>query len=113
MKLSEFKAWFEGFTEDMDGAPSEKQWKRIKEQVAAVDGVAITYPVYVDRYIRPYPYDRYPYWVDYGVGSMTAQSTGVSYNAADYKRDFDAKNHTAEFDSHRAMYLAGKADAAH
>lgn len=33
MTLSEFKAWFSGFTESMDSTPNEKQWGRIKERV--------------------------------------------------------------------------------
>lgn len=41
MTLAEFKAWFEGFTEDMDGAPNTKQWKRIKDRVKQIDGVAL------------------------------------------------------------------------
>lgn len=28
-----FFAWFQGYTEDIDGAPSERQWKRIKGQI--------------------------------------------------------------------------------
>lgn len=35
MKLAEFKAWFEGFTEDMDRAPTAKQWKRIVRRLNA------------------------------------------------------------------------------
>lgn len=54
MTLAEFKAWFEGFTETIEAAPSEKQWKRIKARVAEIDGTVTTYPVFVDRYIPPY-----------------------------------------------------------
>ncbi len=54
MTLAEFKAWFEGFTETLEGAPSEKQWERIKARVAEIDGTVTTYPVFVDRYIPPY-----------------------------------------------------------
>jgi hypothetical protein len=54
MKIDEFKAWFEGFTESMDKPPTEKQWKRIKARVAEIDGRSISYPVYVDRYVDPY-----------------------------------------------------------
>jgi hypothetical protein len=50
MTLAEFKAWFDGFTEDMEGAPSAKQWKRIKARVAQIDGVAITREVVYHRY---------------------------------------------------------------
>lgn len=30
MHLSEFKAWFEGFTENIQGVPTEAQWNRLK-----------------------------------------------------------------------------------
>ena len=36
MTLSEFKAWFEGFTESMEKAPTPNQWERIKERVAKI-----------------------------------------------------------------------------
>lgn len=36
MTLPEFKAWFEGFTETMEGPPNEKQWARIQERIAEV-----------------------------------------------------------------------------
>lgn len=42
MTLAEFKAWFEGFTEDMAARPTDKQWKRIKARVKEIDGTAIT-----------------------------------------------------------------------
>jgi len=38
MTPSEFKAWFDGFTEALEGVPSEKQWERIKARVAEIDG---------------------------------------------------------------------------
>jgi hypothetical protein len=50
MRLDEFKAWFQGYTEEMKGAPTESQWQRIKEQVAKIDGIPMTYPVFVERY---------------------------------------------------------------
>lgn len=51
MTLAEFKAWFEGFTEDMDAPPTAKQWKRIKARVAQIDGAAVTREViWRDRY---------------------------------------------------------------
>jgi len=31
MTLQEFKSWFEGFTECMNGQPSAKQWKRVQK----------------------------------------------------------------------------------
>ena len=64
MKSSEFKAWFDGFSENIDGQPNAKQWKRIKARVEDIDGESITPTVireYVDRYL-PRPYRSWPYW---------------------------------------------------
>lgn len=59
MNLSEFKAWFEGFTENLDGAPDKKQWAKIEAKVKLIkDAPATTYPVFVDRYIPQWPYWR-------------------------------------------------------
>lgn len=54
MQLSEFKAWFEGYTESMKGTPTEKQWARIKERIAEIDGKPVTERVFVDRYWPSY-----------------------------------------------------------
>ncbi len=56
MTQQEFKAWFDGFTEAMDGAPNKKQWERIKARVKEIDGVVTTYPVFVEPWYVP------PYW---------------------------------------------------
>ena len=36
MNLAEFKAWFEGFTENMDGLPGPKEWARVCERVKEI-----------------------------------------------------------------------------
>ena len=36
MKAEEFKAWFEGYTENIKKVPTQKQWRRIKERVEEV-----------------------------------------------------------------------------
>lgn len=73
MTLAEFKAWFEGFTEDMDAAPTPKQWKRIKARVAQIDGIAITREVvYRDRYwptLIGRPAEPYVSWSAANTGS--------------------------------------------
>lgn len=108
MTLAEFKAWFEGFTEDMDGAPNEKQWKRIKARVKDIDGVAITKTVFVDRYLPSYPEPYRRYWGGDVVWGMSASAgTAVLQNAV-----ASAKSAVAEFDSHVAMVDLGKADYA-
>ncbi len=87
MEICEFKAWFEGFTEDMNGQPTAKQWKRIKARVKQVDGTPTTERVFIDRY-----WDRYqPYWTytdryltGYPTSNVPVQLTSaVSYTAGD------------------------------
>lgn len=110
MTLAEFKAWFDGFTESMDGAPDAKQWKRIKARVKEIDGVAITKTVFVDRYV-PSPYR--PWWehtfTTYGMsapntGSPARLSAGSGINKA------VASLNASQFDSHNAMMDLGKAE---
>lgn len=95
MTLSEFKAWFEGFTECMDGTPDKDQWKRIKARVKEIDGAPVTKTVFIDRYLPTYR----PYWAErldvYGVSSG-----GVSFSAG--KSD--------AFESHGAMLDLGRAE---
>jgi hypothetical protein len=37
VKLSEFKAWLEGFTDAMGDAPTPEQWGKIKAKLALVE----------------------------------------------------------------------------
>lgn len=94
MTLSEFKAWFEGYTEALDGSPDEKQWKRIKAQVAKIDGAPLTQTVFIDRY-RDYKWPNWPYpYVSYSAGTAVGSAARQSASA--------------EWNSHAAMYEAGK-----
>lgn len=111
MTPAEFKAWFDGFTEALDGIPSEAQWKRIKERVAAIDGHAVTQQVFVDRY-WPRRWDWAPY---YGSSSVSIAGVGLNGTTNDPARWTAAardmpQNHS--FDSGAAMYALGKAEAA-
>ncbi len=65
MNLSEFKAWFEGFTEDMDKPPTAKQWKRVKARVEEITSSSSPspWPVFVERYVRPNPHYDPSYWL--------------------------------------------------
>lgn len=96
MTLAEFKAWFEGFTESMDGTPSAKQWKRIKARVKEIDGAPITERVYIDRY-RP---NSIPYWQ--GPVTICGDSSNAS---AEYDTAVDMV-----WNSTNAIYAAGQAD---
>ena len=96
MTLSEFKAWFEGFTECMDGTPNADQWKRTKARVKEIDGVAVTKTVFVDRYLPAYR----PYWAErldvYGVNTCGSALPSMGKSGA--------------FESHNAMLDLGKAE---
>ena len=72
MTLSEFKAWFEGYTEEMEGPPSRKQWKKIQDKIKKISDAPTPWPIFVDRYIHPWR----PHWdrVAWFAG-QTAQST--------------------------------------
>jgi len=34
----DFQIWFEGFSENIEGSPSEKQWERVCKRIADVSG---------------------------------------------------------------------------
>lgn len=98
MTLAEFKAWFEGFTESMEGAPDDKQWERIKARVKDIDGVAVTKTVFVDRYV-PTPWR--PYWTSLDCFSGVSDGN-VAFLAG--------KSSGETFNSHAAMLDLGKAE---
>jgi hypothetical protein len=97
MTLAEFKAWFEGYTEGLEGAPTAAQFARIKEKVALIDGTVTTYPVFLDRYV--YPNQWRPYWdrVWYGGDFVTGGTL--------------AADNTQPFNSTQALYELGKMEA--
>lgn len=103
MTPSEFKSWFEGFTEAMNDVPSKKQWARIRERVAEIDGKPVTERVFVDRY-WPYPY--YPY-----TSSGIRWTTPVCTTPICYGSNSLGSVSSVTFDSNTAMYASGKADA--
>lgn len=70
MTLSEFKAWFEGFTEQMDGPPNKKQWQRICKRMDEIDDLPLTYSAFMNGYEQP---------------SLEDQSNGWHINAVELK----------------------------
>lgn len=72
MNTQEFKAWFEGFTESMNGVPSKKAWERIKSRVAEITEKPTEIRYFYDHYWRPYLH-TYPYFYS-GVAGV-----GVGY----------------------------------
>lgn len=108
MTLSEFKAWFEGYTEGLETAPTKAQFERIKEKVKEIDGAPITQTVFVNRY--PDYYRQYwgqPAW--YGTAGYSAGSASGT-NCAPVAHQLIGSG-SYIWDSHDAMREAGKMEA--
>ncbi len=105
MTLSEFKAWFEGYTEGLESAPTKAQFERIKEKVKEISGEPVTERVFIDRYwstiSRPWSPPMYT-WLSAAGGGYVHQTTSGSLSGIA----------TAGFNSADAMYALGKAEAA-
>lgn len=84
MTLSEFKAWFEGFTENMDGPPSADQWKRIKKRVKEIDWTPRH--IFIDRYVHPYR----TWWGSAASGDPVGRLSSVSSQSAVLETDAGA-----------------------
>lgn len=56
MTINEFKAWLEGFSEGVQGAPTISQWNKIKARIDSLD----SQPVKVTRELKPIGYDGWP-----------------------------------------------------
>lgn len=91
MTPAEFKAWFDGFTEGMDGPPSIKQWEKITAKVKQIDGTSVLTPIYVDRWwptVLPRldtsgaPYRPYPVWCGTTAGAATVGDNTARMTAA-------------------------------
>src|SRR5262245_37913344 len=113
MTPQEFKAWFEGFTEAIDGTPTKAQWKRINERVAEIDGKPVTERVYVDRYLPTYIPPVYtaptpltwPYRTVWSSGSAVS---GLPQNAQVTLTDV---SNAPTFNSMTAMNTLGRIEA--
>jgi hypothetical protein len=118
MQLAEFKAWFEGYTEGLEGAPTKAQFDRIKEKVKEIDGRAVTETVFIDRYVAPHrPYWDHYWYGTYSAGSPTysgAMGIGASAIGTTFAQSasLEVSGHAVDrFDSLSAMYALGKAEA--
>ena len=75
MHTSEFKAWFDGFTEAIKDKPTKMQWARIKERLAEVDGNYTPPQVFFDRWYHKF--HTYPFWYNwYSTSSPTYTVNG-------------------------------------
>lgn len=104
MTLAEFKAWFEGYTESLDGPPNAKQWKRIKGRVKEIDGETVTRRVFVDH-LWPRRFWDQPYI------SYCANKTAADDIVRGSGTTLEGKS--LQYDSGAAMQALGMADAAH
>lgn len=108
MTQAEFKAWFDGFTENIEKAPSLKQWARIKERVGEIDGKTVTERVYIDRYWPSYDYHSWrPYYTG-AIAGLSLASGGITSGTT----TLQASAQNGQFSSTNAMYALGTADAA-
>ncbi len=88
MTTSEFKAWFEGYTENISKIPTQKQWARIKVRVGDLaKGDDQTTVVYRDGYHDHPSRPWWPQWTWMGTsmgGNYTLSSvwSDMKYNAA-------------------------------
>jgi len=77
MTINEFKAWFEGYTENITKLPTQKQWARIKERVDEIDAKEGKWEkiIYRDHY-RPW----WPEWYTYSYTSNDINFVSESTN---------------------------------
>jgi len=99
MTLPEFKAWFEGYTENISKQPTQKQWARIQERVSEIDSKPVTEKVFIDRYWKDYQPTWYGPYVTYTSGKKSDNTT------------ITCSNQTSGFSSTSAFYALGKAEA--
>jgi hypothetical protein len=120
MNLSEFKAWFEGFTEDMEERPSAKQWARVKEKISQIkDAPPVTQHVFHDYYYRPWRrWYEGPIWqgnIAYSTGmkSLAMAQSHAQQIVADQIEQHGASVMCAaeSFDSGTAFRELGRAEA--
>lgn len=107
MTPSEFKSWFDGFTEAFENRiPTKAQWARVKERVAEIDGKPVTERVYIDRYYQRYfttPSVPLPYYTPWYGTSTLSTNCGAQSLASNTQN--------LAFDSRPAMTALGRAEA--
>lgn len=114
MTPSEFKAWFEGFTEGLDGTPSKKQWDRICKRVSEINGTPSA-PIYIERYRDRWWPTYYAYnGVPLGVTTTALGNSSVGGTTAVVAEPAVAKylNYSTPLGAESVMFSVGKDDAA-
>lgn len=106
--LSEFKAWFEGFTDGIEALPSPKQWAKIQERVGEITNDYTSARVFHDHYWRPY-YSHFPFPAFAGYSAIGSQVQ--SANSCDSDA-LVAAGSNAQNGPDNAFAALGKADFA-
>lgn len=108
MTPHEFKAWFEGFTENIIGTPTDLQWRRVRERVAEINGQPVTEHHFFNNYWPP-NYSSYRQYLFpntiIGGGYSMASTANQASSLAGYAQ-------AQTFDSANAFSILGTADAA-
>ena len=73
MTIKELKAWFAGYTEDMDRAPNYEQWQRIKAAIGDLDDNVMS----GEEYLVRYGYFENPQWPSYISPNNTVTNENV------------------------------------
>jgi hypothetical protein len=122
MNLQEFKAWFEGFNENLDGPPNERQWARIMKKISLIkDAKPTTEVVFRDHWYPPWR----RYWSfgsDSGETPLKAylnaqgQNTGVGeISSEEFRRAANSVGRLSDtetvFDAAAAFRELGRAEA--
>lgn len=82
MTNAEFKAWFDGFSENIGESPSVLQWTRIKTRIAEIDDKPVTERVFVDRYWPGYYQQAWHYPPRYTLGGYGGSLQGGTYTTS-------------------------------
>ncbi len=79
MTIAEFRAWFEGYTENISDKPSAAQWERIKERVNEIT----PQPIWIDPSIYK-PFETYepPTQLPYTPGTPYFTTCGGTSNGS-------------------------------
>ena len=76
MTVGEFKAWMDGYSEQIKGVPSQKQWKRIQEKLDEIYDCQDHYP-----YMRPFPWyvESTPLWKPFWSNTTTTSPANTTF----------------------------------
>jgi hypothetical protein len=108
MTPQEFRAWFDGYCENIENKPSQKQWDRIKSRVGEMDGQSTSYLVFLNHYWRPYW--TWPSGPAYPFTASTAQSS-ITSDQAIPMQDCALGIHDQPMSSTAVFAMLGQVDA--